>query len=1012
MKGDFTKLTFRPEKHYTSVRMQQGRLQLDSDWNEQVDIQNHLRHTQIVDLIGADSGVPTSVGDSENPYKDSFKITVIENGSDLAIAPGHLYTNGTLCELETKTSFTAKIKAPNRVEVSSLIADGYQLAENQWVEIVAEGNHQSPTYIQIISVDSQARELTLSDNFYQTDEDLGKEIQLRRVLTYKTQPDYPNPTDDQKLTDGIYVAYLDVWQRHITTIEDPNIREVALNIPDTTTRTKTIWQLKLKKIEQLIEKVGDSPEQNNILETLENNKTLNNLDDSISKSQIDQMWRQFVEQQKNRQQQAKLNACAKYCLSSSNSASTGISYQRLENQLYRVEIHDSGTVGGTEKNQIATFKWSRDNGSTFSAIEKFQPENNTIIIRKSSQDAWSSYKTGQWIEITDDEMELKGKPGILAPLLKVSDTKIEFDNSRIVNAPVPFYPTKVRRWDHTTQEAAIVTQSEWTPLEAGIKVKFEPNSSYETGDYWLIPARSATNDIEWANDQAKPTPQPLPQFPQGIYHDYCLLGLVKFNGEKFDQEKDLRVVFPPLMRCADKSEVDHQFTVVNSTLETKADQSEVENQFTVVNSTLETKANKSEVDHQFTVVNSTLETKANKSEVDHQFTVVNSTLETKANKSEVENQFTVFNSALETKADKSEVENQFTVVNSTLETKADKLEVDHQFTVVNSTLETKADKLEVENQFTVVNSTLETKADKSEVENQFTVVNSTLETKTNKSEVDHQFTVVNSTLETKADKSEVENQFTVVNSTLETKTNKSEVDHQFTVVNSTLETKADKSEVENQFTVVNSTLETKADKSEVENQFTVVNSTLETKADKSEVENQFTVVNSTLETKADKLEVENQFTVVNSTLETKANQNGDVQQDFNAKVITTEELKTKKLTQNSSITLKDEVTNLSSQEAAEMLKALTPVKFIFTEDDSKTPHVGFIAEDTPELLTANDKQVIKVVDIVAVINKVVQDNQKILNSLVKIVKNQQAEITALKKTVQDLETQRLEMEKQ
>ncbi|HEX6608229.1 MAG TPA: DUF6519 domain-containing protein, partial [Chloroflexia bacterium] len=39
MQGDITRSTFRPENHYDGVRMQQGRVQLDADWNEQVDIQ-------------------------------------------------------------------------------------------------------------------------------------------------------------------------------------------------------------------------------------------------------------------------------------------------------------------------------------------------------------------------------------------------------------------------------------------------------------------------------------------------------------------------------------------------------------------------------------------------------------------------------------------------------------------------------------------------------------------------------------------------------------------------------------------------------------------------------------------------------------------------------------------------------------------------------------------------------------------------------------------------------------
>ncbi|MCX6048065.1 MAG: DUF6519 domain-containing protein, partial [Chloroflexi bacterium] len=41
MKGDFTRSTFKPAKHYSSVRMQQGRVQLDADWNEQIDLTAH-----------------------------------------------------------------------------------------------------------------------------------------------------------------------------------------------------------------------------------------------------------------------------------------------------------------------------------------------------------------------------------------------------------------------------------------------------------------------------------------------------------------------------------------------------------------------------------------------------------------------------------------------------------------------------------------------------------------------------------------------------------------------------------------------------------------------------------------------------------------------------------------------------------------------------------------------------------------------------------------------------------
>ena len=56
MKGDFTRSTFKPEKHYSGVRMQQGRVQLDADWNEQIDITAHRTEAEAVDVIGGCGG--------------------------------------------------------------------------------------------------------------------------------------------------------------------------------------------------------------------------------------------------------------------------------------------------------------------------------------------------------------------------------------------------------------------------------------------------------------------------------------------------------------------------------------------------------------------------------------------------------------------------------------------------------------------------------------------------------------------------------------------------------------------------------------------------------------------------------------------------------------------------------------------------------------------------------------------------------------------------------------------
>jgi hypothetical protein len=74
MKGDFSRHTFRPTNHYSGVLMQQGRVQLDADWNEQQAINLHRFEAEAVDVIGL-SGAPALGG--------GFGIDVIADGTDL-----------------------------------------------------------------------------------------------------------------------------------------------------------------------------------------------------------------------------------------------------------------------------------------------------------------------------------------------------------------------------------------------------------------------------------------------------------------------------------------------------------------------------------------------------------------------------------------------------------------------------------------------------------------------------------------------------------------------------------------------------------------------------------------------------------------------------------------------------------------------------------------------------------------------------------------------------------------
>ena len=82
----------------------------------------------------------------------------------------------------------------------------------------------------------------------------------------------------------------------------------------------------------------------------------------------------------------------------------------------------------------------------------------------------------------------------------------------------------------------------------------------------------------------------------------------------------------------------------------------------------------------------------------------------------------------------------------------------------------------------------------------------------------------------------------------------------------------------------------------------------------------------------------------------------------------------------SSRTLKENIKDLTDQEATATLAGLTPVKYNYKVDKNEK-HVGFIAEDVPSLVATKDRKGLSSMDIVAVLTKVVQDQQKTIAAL-------------------------------
>jgi hypothetical protein len=97
----------------------------------------------------------------------------------------------------------------------------------------------------------------------------------------------------------------------------------------------------------------------------------------------------------------------------------------------------------------------------------------------------------------------------------------------------------------------------------------------------------------------------------------------------------------------------------------------------------------------------------------------------------------------------------------------------------------------------------------------------------------------------------------------------------------------------------------------------------------------------------------------------------------------------------SSRELKENIQNLTISEARDALSLLNPVKYNYKKDKEE-PRVGFIAEDVPELVAMNGRKSLGTVDIIAVLTKVVQEQQK-------ISREQQKTIAELKKRIKELE---------
>ncbi|HET6857258.1 MAG TPA: DUF6519 domain-containing protein, partial [Streptomyces sp.] len=437
MQGDFSRWTFDAQARYRAVLLQQGRVLLDSDWNEQGQIAAYHDEIRALDFLG-ESGCPAAGG--------GFEIVDAAGGrpagaawEQLAITPGRYYVDGIL------------------------------------IEARGAGNHAT------------------------------EPIPLN-ALPDRLGPPEPAPP-------GRSMLYVDVWTHHVTMDEEPALREAALGGPDTTTRARTVWRIRTAPLaaDTQCSDLRARPWAGPAPGTL--TVTLGRAEPNPDPCRI--------------------------------SISGG--YTRLENQLYRVQIHDLPAQGEPR------YLWSRENGSvTARIVDRTEPGSSgaetELVLDRVGRDEELSIRKDDTVEVTSAELQLRGEPGFLATAgaprgltlpVRWVDGRPPADLGR---API------VRRWDALPR----ALHPDPVELENNIHVAFSAAGEFHVGDYWLIPARSVRLAYGIADEQGTidwPENAVLP--PHGPVHHCAALAIVgPVDGGGWERQADCRPVAPPLTRLA------------------------------------------------------------------------------------------------------------------------------------------------------------------------------------------------------------------------------------------------------------------------------------------------------------------------------------------------------------------------------------------------------------------------------------------------------------------------------
>ena len=200
MTFDISRSSFQPGKDYFGVVMQQGKVQLDSDWNEWVAELSRRLHVGTMDAMGR-AVVPRNT-------PNAFHIFM--TAGELTIGPGRAYVDGLLAE-----NHGAKVSEWSSA-LGELVSPGYEAPKDP--------ANPPPAGAGYIAFKAQPY-LPFNAN---------------AVPDADPAHIYNAPT----LSAGSHLVYLDVWQRDVSYVQDDNLIEKAVGI-DTTGRRQAVWQVRV-----------------------------------------------------------------------------------------------------------------------------------------------------------------------------------------------------------------------------------------------------------------------------------------------------------------------------------------------------------------------------------------------------------------------------------------------------------------------------------------------------------------------------------------------------------------------------------------------------------------------------------------------------------------------------------------------------------------------------------------------------------------------------------------------